>query len=155
MNYRDKTLIRGETLLLKVSLYTENANSSVDEPFPTDELQSILESTKNGTLPKLIAEARLSDGKTIPLTIIQDIDSETNEFIAGALTLYSDYDTSNLKGESFDVNMAMEYEEDLGFKDENDQPVMKVLKTATFNETFYIANSATDMSDRGRFADNA
>ena len=33
--------------------------------------------------------------------------------------------------------------------------IKAIQKVKVFNETFYIANSATDMSDRGRFADNA
>lgn len=150
MNYKDKTLIRGESLLIKVTLYTENSATKKLEKYDGAELTSILNSTKQGNLPMMIAEARLSDGKVIPLTIIQELDD--NVAVDGALTLYSDIDTWNLPGDSFDVNIALKQEKDLGFKDDNNQTVMKEVYSATFNETFYIARSATDLSERGRLA---
>ena len=153
MNYKDKTLIRGESLLIKVKLYTENSATGKLELYNAGEITSILNSTKQGNLPMMIAEARLSDGKTIPLTIIQELDNGVA--LDGDLTLYSDIDTWDLPGESFDVNIALKQNVDLGFKDNDNHTVYKEINSATFNETFYIARSATDLSERGRLADNA
>ena len=150
MNYRDKTLIRGESLYIKVTLYTENSATGKLELYNAAELTSILNSTKQGHLPMMIAEARLSDGKTIPLTIIQDLDNGVA--VDGALSLYSDIDTWELPGDSFDINIALKEEKDLGFRNGN-TPVLKEVQSATFNETFYIARSAADLSERGRLAD--
>lgn len=147
MNYKDKTLIRGESLLIKVTLYTENSATGKLEKYNASELTSILNSTKQGNLPMMIAEARLSDGKTIPLTIIQDLDNGVA--VDGALTLYSDIDTWELPGDSFDINIALKEQKDLGFRNGN-ATVLKEIQSATFNETFYIARSATDLSERGR-----
>lgn len=145
MNYRDKTLIRGESLYLKVVLYCENSATGKLEKYDATELTNILNSTKNNELPLMVAEARLSDGKRIPLTIIQELDDGVA--LDGALSLYSDVDTWNFPGESFDVNIVLKQQLDLGFKDDNDEIVLKDVKTATFNETFYIARSATDLRE--------
>lgn len=145
MNYRDKTLIRGESLYLKVVLYCENSATGKLEKYDATELTDILNSTKNNELPLMVAEARLSDGKRIPLTIIQELDDGVA--LDGALSLYSDVDTWNFPGESFDVNIVLKQQMDLGFRDDNDEIVLQDVKTATFNETFYIARSATDLRE--------
>ncbi len=145
MDYKNKTLIRGESLYIKVKLYSENSVTGKLEPYDAQELTSILESTKNEELPMMVSEARLSDGKRIPLTIIQELDDGVA--VDGELSLFSDIDTRFLPGESFDINIVLKKQIDLGFRDNNDEVVMQDIKSATFNETFYIARSATDIDE--------
>lgn len=151
MDYREKTLIRGESLLIKVKLYTQNATTGKMELYNAGELTSILESTESGSLPKMIAEARLSDGSRIPLTIIQELSDGVAQ--DGMLTLFSSADTWKFPGESFDINIALKQRVDLGLKDSNGYVKYKDITSATFNETFYIAGSATDLGENGRLAD--
>lgn len=146
MNYRDKTLIRGESLYIKVKLYSENSVTGRLEPYDAQELTTILESTKNGEIPMMISEARLSDGKRIPLTIIQELDDGVA--VDGELSLFSDVDTRFFPGESFDVNIILKKQMDLGFRDGNNDVVLKDVKSATFNETFYLAWSATRIEEQ-------
>lgn len=150
MNYRDKTLIIGESLLIKVALLTENKNSAILEPYDKDELNAILNNeVGSDNYPQMIAEARLSDGKVIPLTIIQDVDGEGNPQTDGELTLYSDVNTWDFPGESFDVNIALKDVNNTDYKNIDGTPKELVLYSATFNETFYITRSASDLSERG------
>jgi hypothetical protein len=81
---------------------------------------------------EIIANAWFQNNVKVPLIVTQlEGDGEYN--------LYSDIDTRKLKGESFLVNIVVN-------KIEGDAPEDLIM--ATFNQTFYIVNSATDMDNR-------
>lgn len=81
---------------------------------------------------EIIANAWFQNNVKVPLIVTQlEGDGEYN--------LYSDIDTRKLKGESFLVNIVVN-------RIEGDAPEDLIM--ATFNQTFYIVNSATDMDNR-------
>lgn len=81
---------------------------------------------------EIIANAWFQNNVKVPLIVTQlEGDGEYN--------LYSDIDTRKLKGESFLVNIVVN-------RIEGDAPENLIM--ATFNQTFYIVNSATDMDNR-------
>lgn len=81
---------------------------------------------------EIIANAWFQNNFRVPLIVTQlEGDGEYN--------LYSDVDTRKLRGESFLVNVIVK-------NLEGDAPEDLIM--ATFNQTFYIVNSATDMDNR-------
>lgn len=80
---------------------------------------------------KIKSSARFQNGVRIPLTVTE-LEEES------CYNLSSDVDTKMLKGDSFLVNVAIEGLSDTAPDDIN---------IATFNQTFYIVNSATDIGD--------
>lgn len=81
---------------------------------------------------EIIANAWFQNNVKVPLIVTQlEGDGEFN--------LYSDIDTRKLRGESFLVNVIVK-------NLDGDAPDDLIM--ATFNQTFYIVNSATDMDNR-------
>lgn len=73
----------------------------------------------------------LQNNVRIPL-VVAELEEES------CYNLRSDIDTKSIKGDSFLVNVAIESFSDTAPDDIN---------IATFNQTFYIVNSATDIGD--------
>ncbi|MBR4343922.1 MAG: hypothetical protein IKP88_14710 [Lachnospiraceae bacterium] len=73
----------------------------------------------------------LQNNVRIPL-VVTELEEES------CYNLRSDIDTKSIKGDSFLVNVAIESFSDTAPDDIN---------IATFNQTFYIVNSATDIGD--------
>lgn len=109
---REKTLVRGETFKIEVTLYNEG--EPADYP-----------------LEDMFSDALFSNGIRVPLQIVEG-------GIPGKYILTGDFDTWNLPGEDFQVN--------IGVYDTRGADRQIV---ASFNDTFYIADSATDLSNVG------
>lgn len=116
--YENKTLVRGETLHIYVTLTSEG------EP-----VSGIL-------LENMVSDARFPDGRRVPLTITE-VKDEEEQPVAGKYELHSDVDTNTLKGDTFEVNIAISNYRNVQIGGST---------TATLNKTFYIADSATDLS---------
>lgn len=109
---REKTLIKGETFKIEVTLYNEG------EPavYPVEDMYS---------------DALFSNGLRVTLQIAEG-------GMPGKYILTGDFDTWNLPGDDFQVN--------IGVYDSRGSDKQIV---ASFNDTFYIADSATDLSNIG------
>lgn len=106
----DITLIRGETLSIDVYLTFDSGEPCLHSQIPLD---------------KIRAQAWFQNGERITFDVTE-LEEES------CWNLYSDIDTSKIKGDSFLVNVGIKPLSE-------DEPIA----VATMNQTFYLINSAT------------
>ena len=110
---REKTLVRGETFRIEVSLYQDGELADYD-------------------VNDMYSDALFQSDIRKSLTI------EAVSGMPGRYILKGDFDTWRLPGDEFQVN--------IGVYDNRGSDTMVV---ASFNDTFYIVDSATDLSELG------
>lgn len=111
---REKTLVRGETFRIEVSLYQDGNLADYD-------------------VSDMYSDALFEGNMRKPL-IIEAVGPD----MPGRYILKGDFDTWRLPGDEFQVNIGV-------YDNRGSDPIV----VASFNDTFYIVDSATDLSELG------
>ena len=110
---REKTLVRGETFRIEVSLYQDGGLADYD-------------------IADMYSDALFEGDIRKSLTI------EAVSGMPGRYILKGNFDTWRLPGDEFQVNIGV-------YDNRGSDPMV----VASFNDTFYIVDSATDLSELG------
>jgi len=111
---REKTLVRGETFRIEVSLYQDGDLADYD-------------------IADMYSDALFEGNIRKTLTI-----ESAGPDMPGRYILKGDFDTWRLPGDEFQVNIGV-------YDNRGSDPMV----VASFNDTFYIVDSATDLSELG------